>query len=52
MTDENTDLNPKEMPLLVYVAREKRPGHPHHFKGGALNTLVSFLSRPFYVFVG
>ncbi|KAK6138741.1 hypothetical protein DH2020_027517 [Rehmannia glutinosa] len=40
MTDENiSDL--KEMPLLVYVSREKRPGHPHHFKGGALNLRVS-----------
>ncbi|XP_051129962.1 cellulose synthase-like protein G2 [Andrographis paniculata] len=38
MTDEDPDL--KEMPLLVYVSREKRPGHPHHFKGGALNTLL------------
>ncbi|KAK6161370.1 hypothetical protein DH2020_004751 [Rehmannia glutinosa] len=39
MTDENiSDL--KEMPLLVYVSREKRPGHPHHFKGGALNVLL------------
>ncbi|GER25504.1 cellulose synthase [Striga asiatica] len=28
------------MPLLVYVSREKRPGHPHHFKGGALNALL------------
>ncbi|KAI3469712.1 hypothetical protein Pfo_026375 [Paulownia fortunei] len=39
MTDENRD-SLKEMPLLVYVAREKRPGHPHHFKGGALNVLL------------
>ena len=29
-----------EMPLLVYVSREKRPSHPHHFKAGALNVLV------------
>ncbi|GFP95892.1 cellulose synthase-like protein e6 [Phtheirospermum japonicum] len=28
------------MPLLVYVAREKRPSHPHHFKAGALNALI------------
>ncbi|KAL0388460.1 UNVERIFIED_CONTAM: Cellulose synthase-like protein E6 [Sesamum radiatum] len=40
MTDENGDSNLKEMPLLVYIAREKRPGHPHHFKGGALNALL------------
>ncbi|KAH6775011.1 hypothetical protein C2S52_012572 [Perilla frutescens var. hirtella] len=23
------------IPLLVYIAREKRPSYPHHFKGGA-----------------
>ncbi|KAI3469713.1 hypothetical protein Pfo_026376 [Paulownia fortunei] len=40
MTDENRDSDLKEMPLLVYVAREKRPGLPHHFKGGALNVLL------------
>lgn len=28
------------MPLLVYVSREKRPEHLHHFKGGALNVLL------------
>ncbi|RAL54529.1 hypothetical protein DM860_001657 [Cuscuta australis] len=40
MRDENEDSSGlREMPLLVYVAREKRPGHPHHFKGGALNVL-------------
>jgi len=30
----------KEMPLVVYVSREKRPHVPHRYKGGALNTLV------------
>ncbi|CAN6551779.1 unnamed protein product [Malus baccata var. baccata] len=30
----------KNMPLLVYVSREKRPFHPHHFKAGALNVLL------------
>lgn len=29
-----------KMPLLVYVSREKRPSHSHHFKAGALNVLV------------
>ncbi|GAU23784.1 hypothetical protein TSUD_26920 [Trifolium subterraneum] len=28
-----------KLPLLVYVSREKRPSHPHHFKAGALNAL-------------
>ncbi|XP_021807678.1 cellulose synthase-like protein G2 isoform X1 [Prunus avium] len=30
----------KNMPLLVYVSREKRPSHPHNFKAGALNVLL------------
>ncbi|KAJ0034372.1 hypothetical protein Pint_24639 [Pistacia integerrima] len=29
-----------KMPLLVYVSREKRPSHAHHFKAGALNVLL------------
>ncbi|MED6157240.1 hypothetical protein PIB30_021584 [Stylosanthes scabra] len=29
-----------KMPHLVYVSREKRPSHPHHFKAGALNVLL------------
>ncbi|KAJ8642046.1 hypothetical protein MRB53_018740 [Persea americana] len=33
------DAEGKPMPTLVYVSREKRPGHPHNFKGGALNAL-------------
>ncbi|TXG72255.1 hypothetical protein EZV62_000834 [Acer yangbiense] len=28
------------LPLLVYVSREKRPSHSHHFKAGALNVLL------------
>ncbi|CAH9137326.1 unnamed protein product [Cuscuta epithymum] len=38
--DQNKDSGLREMPLLVYVAREKRSCHPHHFKGGALNVLI------------
>ncbi|XP_057959825.1 cellulose synthase-like protein G2 isoform X2 [Malania oleifera] len=30
----------EDMPLLVYVSREKKPRHPHHFKAGALNVLL------------
>ncbi|XP_047955018.1 cellulose synthase-like protein G1 [Salvia hispanica] len=36
-TDSSND---DEMPLVVYVAREKRPSHPHNFKAGALNVLL------------
>ncbi|KVH54444.1 Cellulose synthase, partial [Cynara cardunculus var. scolymus] len=32
--------NQVQMPLLVYVSREKRPSLPHRFKAGALNTLL------------
>ncbi|KAK1592739.1 hypothetical protein Q3G72_029545 [Acer saccharum] len=30
----------EKMSRLVYVSREKRPSHPHHFKAGALNVLL------------
>lgn len=33
------DADGKPMPTLVYVSREKRPDHPHHYKAGALNAL-------------
>ncbi len=29
-----------ELPRLVYVSREKRPGFEHHKKAGAMNALV------------
>ncbi|XWS75762.1 hypothetical protein CRYUN_Cryun01aG0120000 [Craigia yunnanensis] len=28
-----------DVPHLVYISREKRPNHPHHFKAGAMNVL-------------
>ncbi|PKU79250.1 Putative cellulose synthase-like protein H3 [Dendrobium catenatum] len=31
------------IPHLIYVSREKRPKHPHHFKAGALNVLIGCL---------
>ncbi|KAM7485222.1 hypothetical protein LguiA_001231 [Lonicera macranthoides] len=43
-----------EMPLLVYVAREKRPSLPHNFKAGALNALLrvsGIISNSPYVLV-
>jgi hypothetical protein len=33
-----------ELPYLVYVSREKRHKHPHHYKAGALNVLVRYRS--------
>ncbi|XP_042515947.1 cellulose synthase A catalytic subunit 4 [UDP-forming]-like [Macadamia integrifolia] len=34
------DVEGKELPRLIYVSREKRPGHQHHKKAGAMNALV------------
>ncbi|KAK6141506.1 hypothetical protein DH2020_024751 [Rehmannia glutinosa] len=34
------DIEGKELPKLVYVSREKRPGYLHHKKAGAMNALV------------
>lgn len=37
------DIEGNELPRLIYVSREKRPGFEHHKKAGAMNSLVSFL---------
>ncbi|KAM7253870.1 hypothetical protein ACFE04_031552 [Oxalis oulophora] len=34
------DVEGKELPRLVYISREKRPGYDHHKKAGAMNALV------------
>ncbi|PKA56848.1 Cellulose synthase A catalytic subunit 8 [UDP-forming] [Apostasia shenzhenica] len=34
------DVEGNELPRLVYVSREKRPGYQHHKKAGAMNALV------------
>ncbi|KAG9139407.1 hypothetical protein Leryth_017334 [Lithospermum erythrorhizon] len=34
------DVEGNELPRLVYVSREKRPGYEHHKKAGAMNALV------------
>ncbi|KAK9069683.1 hypothetical protein SSX86_011587 [Deinandra increscens subsp. villosa] len=34
------DLEGNELPRLVYVSREKRPGFDHHKKAGAMNALI------------
>ncbi|KAG2394786.1 Cellulose synthase-like protein [Vigna angularis] len=34
------DVDGKVMPLLVYLAREKRPQVAHNFKAGAMNSLI------------
>ncbi|GLJ58028.1 hypothetical protein SUGI_1501530 [Cryptomeria japonica] len=37
---KDIDIEGNDLPSLVYVSREKRPGHPHNFKAGALNVLI------------
>ncbi|KAK4256759.1 hypothetical protein QN277_006443 [Acacia crassicarpa] len=34
------DVEGNELPRLIYVSREKRPGFDHHKKAGAMNSLV------------
>ncbi|XP_052206381.1 cellulose synthase-like protein G3 isoform X2 [Diospyros lotus] len=38
--NKKDELDDDKIPLLVYMSREKRPLHPHHFKAGALNALL------------
>ncbi|XP_028785454.1 cellulose synthase-like protein E1 [Neltuma alba] len=39
------DADGSVMPTLVYVAREKRPQYHHHFKAGAMNSLIRVSSK-------
>uniref|UniRef100_A0A2P2QLH9 Cellulose synthase-like protein E6 n=1 Tax=Rhizophora mucronata TaxID=61149 RepID=A0A2P2QLH9_RHIMU len=39
------DDDGSRLPTLVYVAREKRPRYPHHFKAGAMNALIRVSSE-------
>ncbi|GMP56093.1 hypothetical protein CsSME_00020696 [Camellia sinensis var. sinensis] len=52
--NEDVDADKVEIPLLVYVSREKRPSLPHHFKAGALNVLLrvsAMISNSPYILV-
>ena len=40
---ENKEGVEDSLPSLVYISREKRPKHPHHYKAGAMNVLVIFI---------
>ncbi|OMO95532.1 Cellulose synthase [Corchorus olitorius] len=53
-SNEEFEDDKVKMPLLVYVAREKRPSHHHHFKAGALNVLLrvsALMSNSPYILV-
>lgn len=39
------DVEGHELPRLVYVSREKRPGFQHHKKAGAMNALVKIIAQ-------
>lgn len=39
-SNEDKDITGQAMPNLIYFSREKRPGFPHHFKAGSLNSLL------------
>ncbi|RVX14694.1 Cellulose synthase-like protein E6 [Vitis vinifera] len=39
------DVEGSKLPTLVYLAREKRPKHPHNFKAGAMNALIRVSSK-------
>ncbi|KAG4999668.1 hypothetical protein JHK87_020740 [Glycine soja] len=51
------DVEGKELPRIVYVSREKRPGYNHHKKAGAMNALINMkaldgIQGPVYVGTG
>ncbi|KAJ0092161.1 hypothetical protein Patl1_25190 [Pistacia atlantica] len=53
-SDDVVGSDQVQMPPLVYVSREKKPPHPHHFKAGALNVLLrvsSILSNSSYILI-
>ncbi|KAL1345679.1 hypothetical protein HN51_019398 [Arachis hypogaea] len=37
---ENKEGVSNGVPHLIYISREKRPEHPHHYKAGAMNVLT------------
>ncbi|CAM8985987.1 unnamed protein product [Rhodiola kirilowii] len=39
------DISGEPLPTVVYLAREKRRNYSHHFKAGAMNTLIRVSSR-------
>lgn len=43
------DTDGNELPRLVYVSREKRPGFQHHKKAGAMNALVCYVLASYLI---
>lgn len=44
------DSEGNQLPRLVYVSREKRPGFQHHKKAGAMNALVELYLNSYCYF--
>ncbi|KAG2241392.1 hypothetical protein Bca52824_096624 [Brassica carinata] len=45
LVDARKDNKVTTVPTLVYLSREKRPEHHHHFKAGAMNALIRVSSK-------
>jgi cellulose synthase A len=45
------DSEGNQLPRLVYVSREKRPGFQHHKKAGAMNALVGLFEQKNLLFL-
>eukprot|EP00257_Ricinus_communis_P016312 XP_015574452.1 cellulose synthase-like protein G3 [Ricinus communis] len=39
-SSKDKDISDNQMPNLIYLSRQKSKNYPHHFKAGALNTLL------------
>ncbi|KAI7735575.1 hypothetical protein M8C21_016767, partial [Ambrosia artemisiifolia] len=40
VVSENKEGIPSNLPHVIYISREKRPKHQHHYKAGAMNVLA------------
>ena len=49
--EKSVDVEGSLLPRVIYIAREKRPQHHHHFKAGSMNALVIFLFFYFKIFL-
>ncbi|KAI7731545.1 hypothetical protein M8C21_022301, partial [Ambrosia artemisiifolia] len=40
VVSENKEGIPSDLSHVIYISREKRPKHQHHYKAGAMNVLA------------
>ncbi|KAL1189485.1 Cellulose synthase-like protein E1 [Cardamine amara subsp. amara] len=45
LVDGREEKTRETIPTLVYLSREKRPQHHHHFKAGAMNAMLRISSK-------